>query len=231
MRRSTRNGQPKLSAAYDKINLNPKLFDRVSAVYAARETSGLDAKQQRLVTRTYDGFVRRGAKLGADDKVKMAALNQELASAFSEFNSRLLKDEATFIQASEAEMAGVQQDVKDAAAAVAKDKGLPAGSFRHPQYALGGRAGAELRFQPRASREGVAGVRQPRRQWKRQRHQRDHRQDRQAAGRPRQTARVQVACPLADAGHDGQVARARDGADDARLAGGGRSGSTRKSPT
>jgi peptidyl-dipeptidase Dcp len=120
---------PKLSAAYDKINLNPKLFERVSAVYAARETSGLDAKQQRLVTRTYDGFVRRGAKLGADDKVKMAALNQELASAFSEFNSRLLKDEATFTTASAAEMAGVQQDVKDAAAAVAKDKGLPAGTF------------------------------------------------------------------------------------------------------
>ena len=124
-----KNWQPKLSAAFDKINLNPKLFERVSAVYAARQTSGLDAKQQRLVTRTYDGFVRRGAKLGADDKVKMAALNQELASAFSEFNSRLLKDEASFIQASDAEMAGVQQDVKDAAAAVAKDKGLPAGTY------------------------------------------------------------------------------------------------------
>jgi len=120
---------PKLSAAYDQINLNPKLFERISAIYAKRETSGLDAKQQRLVTRTYDGFVRRGAKLGADDKVRMAAINQELASAFSEFNSRLLADEGMFTTATAAEMAGVPQDVRDADAAAAKEAGLPAGSF------------------------------------------------------------------------------------------------------
>ena len=120
---------PKLSAAYDKINLNGKLFARIATLYEHRDHLGLDAKQLRLLTRTYEGFVRRGAKLNDAQKAQLSDYNQQLATAFSEFNSRLLADEATFTPASEAEMAGVQQDVKDAAAAVAKAKGLPAGTY------------------------------------------------------------------------------------------------------
>jgi peptidyl-dipeptidase Dcp len=120
---------PKLSAAYDKINLNSKLFARIATVYEHRDHVGLDAKQMRLLTRTYEGFVRRGAKLNDAQKAQLSGYNQQLATDFSEFNSRLLADEATFTQASEADMAGVQQDVKDAAAGVAKAKGLPAGTF------------------------------------------------------------------------------------------------------
>jgi peptidyl-dipeptidase Dcp len=120
---------PKLSAAYDKINLNAKLFARIADLYGRRDSLGLDAKQMRLLTRTYEGFVRRGAKLNDAQKAQLSDYNQQLAMDFSEFNSRLLADEATFTQASEADMAGVQQDVKDAAAAVAKAKGLPAGTY------------------------------------------------------------------------------------------------------
>lgn len=120
---------PKLSAAYDKINLNGELFARVAGLFELRDSLGLDAKQMRLLTRTYEGFVRRGAKLNDAQKAQLSDYNQQLATAFSEFNSRLLADESTFTQASEAEMAGVQQDVKDAAASVAKAKGLPAGSY------------------------------------------------------------------------------------------------------
>ena len=35
---------------------------------------GLDAKQMRLVTRTYEGFVRRGAKLDAAQKAQLSRL-------------------------------------------------------------------------------------------------------------------------------------------------------------
>jgi len=120
---------PKLSAAFDRITLDPKLFARVETLYNQRDSLGLDANQVRLLTRTYDGFVRRGAKLDAAQKTQVSAINQQLASAFSEFNSRLLADEGSFIQASAVEMAGVPQDVRDAAAEVAKAKQLPAGSF------------------------------------------------------------------------------------------------------
>ena len=86
-------------------------------------------------------------------------------------------------------MAGVQQDVKDAAAAVAKAKGLPAGTYaiRNTRSAVE----PVLSFGTnRACARSVEGVRQPRRQWQCQRHQRDHRQDREAARRPRQAARL-----------------------------------------
>ena len=120
---------PKLSAAYDKITLNGKLFDRIANVYEHREHVGLDAKQMRLLTRTYESYVRRGAKLDAAQKAQLSDYNQQLASAFSEFNSKLLADESTYTQASAAEMAGLPQDVKDAAAAAAKEAKMPAGSF------------------------------------------------------------------------------------------------------
>jgi len=120
---------PKLSAAYDKINLNGALFQRIADLYERRDSLGLDAKQLRLLTRTYENFVRRGARLDAAQKAQLTAYNQQLASAFSDFNSKLLADEGTFTQASEAELAGVPQDVKDAAAAAAKEAGLAAGSY------------------------------------------------------------------------------------------------------
>jgi peptidyl-dipeptidase Dcp len=120
---------PKLSAVYDKITLDPKLFARIETLYNNRASLGLDAKQTRLLTRTYDSFVRRGAKLNAADKAKVTEINQELSKAFSDFNARLLADEGLFTQASEAEMAGVPQEIRDAAAELAKEKKLPAGTY------------------------------------------------------------------------------------------------------
>ena len=83
----------------------------------------------RLLTRTYDSLVRRGVKLEEAKKDQLKAMNKELSSLFSEFNSRLLKDEGTWTVASEAEMAGIPDDVKQAAAALAKEKGLGAGQY------------------------------------------------------------------------------------------------------
>ncbi|HEU5481935.1 MAG TPA: M3 family metallopeptidase [Sphingomicrobium sp.] len=121
--------QPKLSAAFDEITLNPKLFARVETLYNNRDSLGLDAKQMRLLTRQYDAFVRSGAKLDPEQKKQLTAMNQELSGLFSEFNSRLLADEGLFTQASEAEMAGVPKEIRDAAAELAKEKGLPAGTY------------------------------------------------------------------------------------------------------
>jgi peptidyl-dipeptidase Dcp len=120
---------PKLAAASDEIVLNPKLFQRIKAVYEARRSAGLDAKQQRLVTRYYENFVRRGANLDSAQKQQLSQYNQQLASAFAEFNEKLLADENTYVTATPAELKGVPQDVRDAAAAAAAERKLPAGSF------------------------------------------------------------------------------------------------------
>jgi peptidyl-dipeptidase Dcp len=124
-----REWSPKLSAASDEITLDPRLFARVKAVYESRATSGLDAKQQRLVTRLYESFIRRGANLSPEQKQQLSAYNQQLATLFATFSEKVLKDESTYLAANEAEMKGVPQDVKNAALAAAKAQNLPAGVY------------------------------------------------------------------------------------------------------
>lgn len=118
---------PKLAAASDAIVLNPELFNRVRTVYQNR--ASLDPVQQRLVTRNYESFVRRGANLNPEQKQQLSAYNQQLARLFAQFSEKVLADESTFITATEAELAGVPDDVKRAAAAAARERNLPAGQY------------------------------------------------------------------------------------------------------
>jgi peptidyl-dipeptidase Dcp len=121
--------QPKISAAFDAITFNEKLFQRVKSLYDRKASLGLNAVQDRLLTRTYDSFVRSGANLNAAQKAQLAKMNQELATLFSTFNERLLADESTYITATEAEMKGVPADVKAALAAAAKERKQSAGTY------------------------------------------------------------------------------------------------------
>ncbi|MGP3591984.1 peptidyl-dipeptidase Dcp [Vagococcus sp. WN89Y] len=79
-----------LAALENDIWLDDSLFARVEAVWQARETLGLDAEALRLVEITYQRFVLKGAKLSAQDKSALKALNTEAATLTSQFNQRLL---------------------------------------------------------------------------------------------------------------------------------------------
>jgi peptidyl-dipeptidase Dcp len=116
---------PILSAADDEITFNEKLFARIAAVYAARETSGLTAEQQRLTTRIYDSFVRQGARLDAAQKAELSKINQALASAFSDFGQKVLasEDKWTVID-SEADLAGLPPSLVAALKAAADERQL-----------------------------------------------------------------------------------------------------------
>ena len=118
---------PKLSAASDEITLNPQLFQRVKAVYDAR--ANLAAKEQRLVTRYYESFVRNGANLNPTQKQQLTQYNQQLAKAFSNFSEKVLADESKYTVTTAAQLKGVPQDVKNAALAAAKERKLPAGQY------------------------------------------------------------------------------------------------------
>jgi peptidyl-dipeptidase Dcp len=120
---------PKLSAASDEITLNPQLFQRVKTLHQNKASLGLDAKQDRVLTRLYDSFVRRGANLDSAQKAQLSEYNQQLATLFATFSERVLADESTYISATEAQMKGVPQDVKTALAAAAKERGQAAGTY------------------------------------------------------------------------------------------------------
>jgi len=118
---------PKLSAAFDEITLNPQLFQRVKAVYEAR--ASLPAKEERLVTRYYESFVRNGANLNPAQKQQLTELNQQLAKSFSIFSEKVLGDEGKYTLATAAQLKGVPDDIKNAALSAAKEHKLPAGSY------------------------------------------------------------------------------------------------------
>jgi peptidyl-dipeptidase Dcp len=120
-----REWQPKLAAANDEIFLNGDLFTRIEAVYRSLETSTLAPDQKRLTTRTYDAFVRRGARLNAAQKTQLSSMNQELASRFSDFRQKVLADENTWIVLdAEADLAGLPASLVDAAKAEAAQRKL-----------------------------------------------------------------------------------------------------------
>jgi len=117
--------QPKLAAHYDKIVQNSKLFERINAIYTSKDVKKLTPEQQRLVKVYYDNFVHSGARLDAASKAKVSALNQELAGLFAKFNQNLQGEESELyvLIDDEAQLSGLPQSIKDAAAADAASKG------------------------------------------------------------------------------------------------------------
>jgi peptidyl-dipeptidase Dcp len=117
---------PRFAAAGDEIVQNAKLFKRVEYVYNSHAKDELNPEQQRLIWRTYNNFVRQGAKLTAAQKTRMAQINQELAKLYTEFSQKVLADENTFIVVdSEADLGGVPASIAAGFKAAADEKKLP----------------------------------------------------------------------------------------------------------
>jgi len=117
--------EPKLAAHDDKILQNAALFQRIAAVYDARETAGLTPEQKRLTWLHWNRFVRAGARLSPEAKARVAAINEELAGHFTTFSQNLLADETDYVLylTAEDELAGLPGDVKAAAAVAAEARG------------------------------------------------------------------------------------------------------------
>ena len=116
---------PRMAAHGDSIVQNPKLFARIDAVYKAR--ARLNADQQRLAWVYWNRFTRAGAALSAEQKAQLSRYNQELAGLYRQFGDNELADEEdyTLVLSSPAELAGLPQSEKAAAAAEAGRRKQP----------------------------------------------------------------------------------------------------------
>ena len=121
-----REWSPKFAALADEVSQNAQLFKRIEAVYQSSSTSRLSAEQQRLAWKYHKDFVRAGAKLGSADKAKLSEYNQRLASLYTRFSQNELADEENccMVLESEADLAGLPDSDRHAAAAAAEEKGL-----------------------------------------------------------------------------------------------------------
>ncbi|WP_417316337.1 peptidyl-dipeptidase Dcp [Enterobacter sp.] len=113
-----------LAGLANDIWLNDTLFARVEAVKA--QSDALDAESRRLVDETHQRFVLAGARLSADEKAELKALNTESASLTSQFNQRLLAaDKSGGLVVDYAhQLDGMSADEIATAAQAAAEKGL-----------------------------------------------------------------------------------------------------------
>ncbi|MCG8271661.1 M3 family metallopeptidase [Aquamicrobium sp. NLF2-7] len=115
---------PKMSRHFSAISMNEELFARIDALYAKRADLGLDAETLRVLEKSWKGFVRSGARLDADGKKRLAAINEELSSLGTGFGQNVLADErdwALFLDAGD--LAGLPDFLKSAMAEAAAARG------------------------------------------------------------------------------------------------------------
>lgn len=81
---------PKLAAHSDSIKLNPDLFQRISVLMGSIDT--LSPEDAWILRRYYEDFVHAGAKLTAEKRERVKAINEELSSLQTSFAKNLLAD-------------------------------------------------------------------------------------------------------------------------------------------
>lgn len=118
---------PRLSAHWSAILMHPVLFARLDALHQKRAGLGLDAESLKVLERYHLDFVRAGAQLNAPGRERLAAIGQRLAVLGTQFCQNVLGEEEDWsLPVNEAQMAGVPQAVRDAAAATAASLKLDA---------------------------------------------------------------------------------------------------------
>jgi peptidyl-dipeptidase Dcp len=116
---------PRVAAHRDGIMLDRRLYERVRALYEARDDLDLDPESRWLLQRHHTDFVRAGAQLSGPDQDRLRELNQELSSLTTTFGNRLLADtndlavEVTDL----AQLAGLTDDAVAAAAEAGRARG------------------------------------------------------------------------------------------------------------
>ena len=117
---------PKLAAHSDAINLNPKLYARVKALYEKRDTLGLDAEGKYLIERDRLAFVRAGAELSDADKAALTKLDEEESTLTTQFVDKVLAatNAGAVVVEDRKQLAGLSESDLAAAAEVAKERKL-----------------------------------------------------------------------------------------------------------
>ena len=90
-------------------------------MYESDEMESLTGEEQRIVSNSYQDFVRSGALLSEADKKRTADINQELAALHTKFGNNVLADEENYVlYLDKDQLAGLPESFVNAAASMAK---------------------------------------------------------------------------------------------------------------
>lgn len=122
---------PILSDHATNICFDPRLFERVKAVYDLYHTTkpelyeALGIEDRRLLDDTYEGLVRSGAGLDEQKKARLKEISNEMSLLDIQFSQNKLKEINAFSLhiTDEHDLEGLPESAIDAARQAAKDKG------------------------------------------------------------------------------------------------------------
>ena len=115
--------QPILTQHANDVRLNPRLFERIRQVHLHHRR--LNAEEQMLLNNCYQGFVRSGALLDDAGKERLRQLTEEASILGLQFSQNLLKENKAFTLdiTDEAQLDGLPETAREAAALTAKEQG------------------------------------------------------------------------------------------------------------
>ena len=115
---------PILTKHANDIRLNERLFERIK--YVHRHHRRLTPEEKMLLDNCYDGFVRSGALLNDEGKARLRALTEEASMLGLQFSQNLLKEQKAYTMhlTDEAQLDGLPETARQAAALTAKERGL-----------------------------------------------------------------------------------------------------------
>ena len=121
--------QPILTQHANDIRLNPRLFERVRYVHLHHRK--LTPEEKMLLDNCYEGFVRSGALLDEAGKERLRQLTEEASMLSLQFSQNLLKEQKAFSLdiTDEAQLDGLPETAREAAALTAKEQGKQGWTF------------------------------------------------------------------------------------------------------
>jgi len=130
---------PILTEHGNDILLDQALFQRVSQVFEQKDQLELTPEQATLLEKTYKSFVRNGAKLTGEKADTLRKIDQETAQVSLKFGENVLAETNKFVYFvdQEADLDGLTEGIKEAAAQIAEEKGKPgkwAFTLDYPSY-------------------------------------------------------------------------------------------------
>ena len=126
LREAHDNCLPLLSEYSTWVGQHEGLYAAYQALKSSPEFTQLNTAQQRAVTETLRDFELSGVALAAADKARFGEIQSRLSELSSQFSNQLLDATQAYIKhvIDEAELVGLPDSAKQAAAAEAKERGL-----------------------------------------------------------------------------------------------------------
>ena len=122
---------PMISEHSDNIFMNVKLFNRVDVIYNQQDKLDLTIEQKMVLEKMHRRFIRNGIGLDAQKQARLREINKQLSALEQKFGNNLLAETNAFqlIIDKEADLAGLPEAVRTAAAEAAKEAGADVVGF------------------------------------------------------------------------------------------------------